>query len=76
MGNNTWFDERERGTYIQSFKKEINDIEYIKKESTMVNSKNEIINFVREYSPSIPFGLENDGWEEIIENEINNDFER
>lgn len=73
MGNVAWFDKRERGTYVQSFKKEINDLEYIKKESTMVNSKNEIINFVREYSPSIPFGLENDGWEEIIENDLSLD---
>ena len=70
------YDARERGTYVQKFRKEIDDVEFIRTDSTMVNDKNECINFVREYNRPIKFGQEIDGWEEIIEPEISNDFER
>lgn len=57
------FDKREKGTYIETFKKEVNNIVYTKTETTMINDKNKIINFTKEYFPAIKIGLENDNWE-------------
>ncbi len=57
------FDAREKGTYIYEYIKVINGVTYIKKETTMVNDKNECIQFIREYKPGIKIGLENGIWE-------------
>lgn len=58
------FDKRDRGIYIEIFQKEINNILYTKKETTTVNDNNKIINFVKEYSPPIKLGLENNDWKQ------------
>lgn len=71
------FDERARGTYIQNFRKEVDCVEFTKKESTMINDKNEVVNFVREYSPAMKFSLDMDnGWEEVLEQDNSIDFDR
>lgn len=70
------FDERSRGTYIKEFEKTIEDKTYTKKETSMINDKNECISFVREYNPPIKFGLEEGGWieKDLEDNDL--DFSR
>lgn len=56
------YDERPKGIYVVKYKKIIDNVEYIKTETTMVNGNNECVNYVKEYNKPIPFGKEVDGW--------------
>jgi len=59
-------DEREKGIYVEKFSKVIENEEYIKTETTIVNGYNTIVSISIEYDTPIMFGQEADGWKRIL----------
>ena len=50
-------DEREKGTYTETFKKVRNDITYTMKETTIIGRENVVLKIVREYNPGIVYPI-------------------